>query len=120
MRRIERLADRMRGTITYELDGGRHLTVRTRDVREFGLAEVLRAAGLADQIPSKRVNVVRRGRVIGTVPGDFDDAAIRSKNFLYDPRPGDFRREEDHWVASDALGAGDLAAVVGFVPNLSE
>lgn len=65
--------------------------------------------------PLERIPVKQDGETIGTVPGHFDPLNIRSTSFLYDPRPGDFRREQDHWVADRMLGPGDLAAVPGFV-----
>lgn len=52
---------------------------------------------------------------IGSVPPTFDPARIKSTNWLYDPRPGDFKLEDETWVASYTLGPGDLEAIPGFV-----
>ena len=54
---------------------------------------------------------------IGTVPPDFDPSRISSRNYFYDPRPGDFKWEDETWVAAYTLGPGDLEAVPGFVWN---
>jgi hypothetical protein len=40
---------------------------------------------------------------------------MTSRNFLYDPRPGDFKRTAEGWIASGTLGPGDLEAVPGFL-----
>jgi hypothetical protein len=71
--------------------------------------------------PEFRVKVYQRlsanGELllIGTVPPSFEPSRIRSTNWLYTPRPGDFTRENDYWVANYTLGSGDLEAVPGFV-----
>lgn len=62
-----------------------------------------------------RIAVMQDGQRIGTVMPSFDPDNIRSRSPLYRPRPGDFRREGDVWVASPMLGNGDLEAVPGFV-----
>ena len=64
---------------------------------------------------TERVPVMQHGRQIGSVPPSFDPTAIKSTNWLYDPRGGDFRRDGDTWIASRTLGPGDLEAVPGFV-----
>ena len=61
------------------------------------------------------IPVIQDGRQIGTVPPNFDPALIKSRTRFYSPRPGDFKREGDTWVASGTLGPGDLDAVPGFV-----
>lgn len=61
------------------------------------------------------VPVFQSGRRIGTVPASFDPTEIKSTSWLYDPRPGDFRREGDTLVAVYTLGPGDLEAVPGFI-----
>lgn len=62
-----------------------------------------------------RVPVMRDGERIGTMRHDFDPANINSRNPLYRPRLGDFRRQGDVWIANPMLGNGDLEAVPGFV-----
>src|SRR5262249_13657146 len=80
---------------------------KIEDCRTCGGAGWVRAVG--------HVPVIQDGRRVGTVPPSFDPGDIRSTSFLYTPRPGDFRREGDAWIASDSLGPGDLEAVPGFV-----
>lgn len=115
MIRIESLADEMQGFVTYELKGGRYVRLDARAVREYGAAEIIRHMGLEAEMPTERVKVIQQGRVVGTVPPDFDPISIKSRSFLYDVRPGDFRREGDSWIADKMLGPGDLEAVPGFV-----
>jgi hypothetical protein len=67
-----------------------------------------------DQITTP-VPVFQHGRHVGSVPYDFEPFAIRSRNPLYDPRSGDFRRTAEGWIASNTLGPGDLEAIPGFV-----
>jgi hypothetical protein len=69
---------------------------------------------------TKRADVRQHGRRVGTLPPNFDPSAIKSTSFFYDPRPGDFRREEDHWIAARNLGPGDLEAVPGFIWDRTE
>ena len=52
---------------------------------------------------------------VGSVPATFDPIAIKSTNWLYEPRAGDFRRDGKNWVVDKMLGPGDLEAVPGFV-----
>lgn len=61
------------------------------------------------------IPVFQSGRRIGTLPPSFDPMAIKSTSFFYDPRPGDFKRDGDTWIANRTLGPGDLEAVPGFV-----
>lgn len=119
MIRIESIEDEMRGTVTYKMDDGRFVCLDVRDVREYGAAAILRDMGFEDQLPTQRVPVMHHGRRVGTLPPDFDPISVKSRSFLYDPRPGDFRREGDVWVASKSLGLGDLEAVPGFVYETS-
>lgn len=64
--------------------------------------------------PPTRLPLMQEGRQIGSLPASFDPTRIKSMSWLYDPRPGDFRRVGDAWVASPTLGPGDLEAVPGF------
>lgn len=113
MRRIESPLDHERGTVTYELPDGRWATFDARAVQQFGLARLMEAEGVT--MPTERVPVVQYGRRIGTLPPDFDPAFARSISFMYDPRPGDLRREGDAWVVGRTMGASDIDCVAGFV-----
>lgn len=122
MRRIEDPASYVKGVVTYEYQdpklGRRWIDLDARAIQEYGLEKVLSYAGLGHLIPTERVQVVQHGRVVGSLPGSFDPAACRSTSLLYDPRPGDFVRDGDKWVASRTLGPGDLDAVQGFRRDL--
>lgn len=63
---------------------------------------------------TRQIAVMQDGRRIGTVPPSFDPANLESNSALYSPRPGDFRRDGDVWIADTMLGGGDLDAVPGF------
>lgn len=112
MRRIENIADEMRGQVTYEVRPGAYITVDAGMVREHGLAEVLKAYGV--KVPEGRIPLFQRDKEIGSVPATFDPIAIKPTTFLYDVRPGDFRRTDRGWEASKTLGPGDLDAVPEF------
>ena len=119
MQRDESLSDEMMGTVTYRIGDGRYLTVSVDDVRRHGLTAVLQMYGV--EIPTERVPVyLDDGRKIGSVPALFDPLNICSHSFLYEPRPNDFRRVGDRWIASRTLGPGDLSAIDGFVWDRSE
>lgn len=113
MRRIESPMDHERGTVTYDLGDGRHATFDARMVQEAGLTAVMDAYGV--EMPTERVPVMQYGKRIGTLPPDFDPAFARSISFMYDPRPGDFRREGDVWVVGRTMGASDVDCVSGFI-----
>lgn len=106
--------------VTYELSDGRRIDFDGRALREYGIEALARHAGLSDELPRGRVDVIQHGRKIGTVPAVFEPTAIRSTSWLYDVRQGDFVRDGDAWIASRTLGAGDLEAVPGFVWDRSE
>jgi predicted deacylase len=112
MKKIESYSDVIRGTVTYEIGGGRYITLDTRTVQEFGLAKVMESYGV--EIPTERVPVMRYGRRVGTVPGDFDLSFARSRSPFYDVRPGDLTRQGDVWVAARNMGASDLDCLIGF------
>ena len=113
MRHIESMADKMNGVATFELPSGKRHCVDARMARELGMAGLLRMAG--EDVPTERVPLFQRGEQIGSMAPTFDPIFIRSTNWLYEPRSGDFRRTEVGWIASDKLGPGDLEAVPGFV-----
>jgi hypothetical protein len=113
MRRLEGPLDQARSTVTYELDDGRWATFDARAVQQFGLARLLEAYCV--EMPTERVPVMHHGRRVGTMAPDFDPLSARSISFMYDVRPGDFRREGDGWIAANNLGPGDLDCVAGFV-----
>lgn len=115
MKRIDSIEDIRRGVATYELADGQLLTLNRRQVDEYGAASILKQMGYGHLVPIERVPVIWCGRQVGTLPPDFDPSMVSSASPLYDPRPGDFRREGDAWVADKMLGAGDLAAIRGFV-----
>lgn len=112
-KRIESLEDRARGLTRYDLGDGRMVCLKQEDVQQYGLGLMLQRHGVA--LPSERVPVWQDGDRIGSMPWDFDPEMIRSLSPLYDPKSSDFRREPDGWIASDALGPGDLDAVPGFM-----
>lgn len=107
-------------TVTCEFEDGRCIKIDARAAKEVGINQILRDQGYGHLIPTERVPVIQHGGKIGSVAGDFDPYAINSTSFFYDPRPGDFRRAEDGWVASETLGPGDLEAIPGFVWDLSQ
>jgi len=115
MIRVESIADEMQGYVTYELKDGRCVRLDLHHVREYGAAKMLREMGLEADLPTERIKVVQRGRVVGTLPPDFDPISVKSRSFLYDIRPGDFKRDGDTWIADKTLGPGDLESVPGFV-----
>lgn len=112
MKKIENIADQMRGVVTYDLGNGQYVTLDARDVREYGLETILRDLGV--EMPTERIPVMQYGKRVGSVPADFDIAFARSKSPFYDVRPGDLVREGDVWVAGRGLGARDLDCLVGF------
>lgn len=115
MKRIESIEDEMPGVVTYKLPDGRHWRFDARAVREYGIAELLRAEGLEQFIPTERIPVIQYGKRIGTMAPDFDPASARSTSPWYDVRPGDFRRDGNAWVVGRTLGASDVDCVAGFI-----
>lgn len=112
MRRIENFEDDRDRKVTYELSDGRRLRVNREDVERVGVREVAKAYGV--EMPTGRVPVFHHGERVGTVPTEFDPAFIKSKSFFYDPRPGDFTRTPEGWLAHHSMGPGDVASVPGF------
>lgn len=116
MKRINSIEDEMQRRVTYELSNGYRVHFDLKAVEEFGAEHLIQGMGLGHLLPSARVPVWQDGREIGTVPGTFDPLNIKSKSFLYDVRPGDFRYdlENNRWIANRTLGPGDLESVPGF------
>lgn len=112
MKKVESYSDTMNETVTYEIGGGRYITLDAYTVRKFGLAKVMAAYGV--EAPTERVPVMQHGCRVGTVPGDFDLAFARSRSPFYDVRPGDLVRQGDAWIAARNLGASDLDCLIGF------
>lgn len=115
VQRIESMEDDMRDIATYELSDGQRVSIDARVVREVGAATILREHGYGHLLPTDRLPVTQSGRAVGTVSPDFDPAFIKSKSFLYDPRPGDFVRGGKGWKAAATLGPGDFEMIPGFV-----
>jgi hypothetical protein len=112
VRKIDSVEDDMRGQVTYEITEGKWVTLDARVVRKYGLEEVMKYHGV--EMPKDRLPVFQSGRKIGTVPAFFEPLAIKSRSFLYDVRPGDFKRTNEGWEALRSLGPGDLDAVPDF------
>lgn len=112
MRKIESIQDDMNGTVTYEIGEGRWITLDARMLREIGLKAAMEKYGV--EMPTGRLPVFQRGREIGSLPAAFDPMFIKSTSFLYDPRPGDFRRTKEGWEAAANMGPGDLDCVPEF------
>ena len=51
--------------------------------------------------------VFQHGKEIGTLSASWHPSDAR-RSFLYEPRPGDFKRDGDKWIADPMLGPGDL------------
>ncbi|WP_278985626.1 hypothetical protein [Sphingobium yanoikuyae] len=105
------------GRATYELRDGQTIELDLDEARTATEAEIRAAHGLDEPTA---VPVMRNGRLLGTVPGDFHPMGFDSLDPLYDPRPHDFREENGVWIAHNSLGPGDLAAVPGFIPAEDE
>lgn len=114
MRRVDSMQDQMARVATYELSNGDRVRLSLDVVEDIGAAECIRRMGLGHLLPKDRLPVIQCGRRVGTLPPDFDPMAIKSRSFLYDPRPGDFRLEGKAWVASPTLGGGDFECIPGF------
>lgn len=116
MRRLDDTETNFRNrTVTYELPDGRRLDVDREALERCGIREIAKAYGL--EMPTERVPVFHEGRRVGTVPAEFDPGLIKSKSFFYSPRPGDFTRTAEGWVAHRSMGPGDIAAITGFHPE---
>ena len=113
------VSDIYNGTRTYKLSNGRMLCVKIDDIKRYGVDDVLAGYGVELYRQGGRLVVIQRGIRIGTLPAHFDPDMIKSMSTMYDPRPGDFKRDGDVWVATDRLGPGDLDAVPGFSRELA-
>jgi hypothetical protein len=114
MRRLESEEDRMRGVVTYEFGNGTRVCLDARDVRRHGVSALVQGSEWEHLLPTERKEVMHDGRLVGSVPADFDPQNIRSTSLMYEPRPGDFKHGEGCWIADRTLGLGDLDAVAGF------
>lgn len=101
-------------TITVDLGDGRIADVEIDFIRRFGLKAVAEHFGVP--VSDRYLPVVYHVRVVGSLPEAWHPLEIKSKTFLYDPRPGDFVREGDKWIAARTLGPGDIEAVSDFIP----
>lgn len=117
MRRIESTENDMKGIVTFEFEDGRRIDFDKEALRAAGLANLMRRSGLGHLLPTERLPVFHHGQRVGTMAPDFDPTLVTSNNYFYNPRPGDFRREGDTWIAAKSLGPGDVGAVVGFIPE---
>ena len=84
MKRVETTQDRSRGTLTYQLDDGRYVTLDANAVGLYGAENLVQWLGL------KRIPVMQHGRRVGTLPTDAE---------LLDG----LRREGDAWTADEKL-----------------
>jgi hypothetical protein len=112
MKRIEREEDERRGTVTYQLDDGRFVTLEANAVQQFGIDNLIQWLGI--ESPTERVPVMQNGRRLGTLPANFEPLNARRRNSEYEVRPGDFRREGGAWIVEKTLCSEDLDAVIGF------
>lgn len=115
MRHLPNIHDQMRDVSTYELDDGSRVTITNGVLRNHDAATVLHEMGLGpDPAEMPRRPVYHCGTLVGTLPGSFDPLRVRSRTWLYDPRPGDFVADGDGWRAAPTLGPGDIEAIEGF------
>lgn len=111
---VENLVDVGSGIARYRLSDGRIVALDEEKVRKVGIAEVLREMGYEDYVPTKRLDVHQDGQKVGSVPPHFDPSVVRTRAWLAESLPGDFRREGDIWVASQAIGPRDFDVIPGF------
>ena len=113
MREITGFEDERRGRRRFELSDGKWIELSARDIKEFGLKDLLAHHGYPNEL-DVRLDLIDEGRKIGTLPGSFDPINVKSKSFLYEPRRGDFemRGNQIHMIAR--LGRGDLESIPGF------
>lgn len=110
----ETLKNHIDRTLTVDLGDGRMADVEIDVIRRFGLKAVAEHFGVP--VSDRYLPVVYLGRIVGSLPEAWHPLEIKSKTFLYDPRPGDFVREGDKWIAARTLGPGDIEAVSDFIP----
>jgi hypothetical protein len=92
MKRVETTTDRSRGTITYQLDDGRYVSLDANAVALYGAENLVQWLGL------ERIPVMQNGRRVGTLPTDAEPLDA-------------LRREGDAWIAGEQL---DLDTVKEF------
>ncbi len=64
-----------------------------------------------------RLPVIQDSRIIGSFPADFNPRFAKSRSFMYDIRPYDFKLENGKWIVHQSLGASDVDCVIGFIRN---
>lgn len=111
--------DEFNDAYVWALPEGRYVNLSGREVREHGAVPLLAHLGYSVTSDGRALPVTQDGRIVGTLPTDFEPTLIKSRSFLYDPRPGDFVRDGDAWVASRTLGPGDFEAIPGFIRALA-
>ena len=109
----ETLENQMKRTITFDLGDGRMVDVPSDFIRMHGLKAVAEHFGVP--VSDRYLPVIYHGRVVGSLPETWHPLEIKSKTYFYDPRPGDFVRDGDKWIAAQTLGPGDIEAVTDFV-----
>lgn len=114
MRRIESWDDEKNMLVTYEIAGGQRIKLDLMQARKYGAERLIRDLGFDPGDVGIMLPVFQSGRQVGQLPANFDPHTAGSKSFFYDPRPGDFRRDGERWIANGMLGDGDLEAVPGF------
>ena len=106
MKDITSPIDQMKGIVVVEFDDGKRLNLSARAVEKHGLRALVRE--YAPEYPAgPPLPVFQRGKQIGTLSASWHPSDAR-RSFLYEPRPNDFRRDGDRWIADPMLGPGDL------------
>lgn len=106
MRDITDPIDQMKGIVVVEFENGKRLNLSARAVERHGLrALVMEYAPEYQSGPP--LPVFQRGKQIGTLSASWHPTDAR-RSLMYEPRPNDFRRVGDTWIADPMLGPGDL------------
>jgi len=107
MRDITTIEEQMKALRTFEFADGSRITLDDRMVRTYGALRAVQMACPDWQPDHSPIPVYQSGRMIGTLSQLWDHTTARN-TMMYQPRPGDFRREGDRWIADPMLGPGDL------------